>query len=999
MRRLALTIFLLSLLALMGSACMPSSHIAVSTPSSATRVSGTTQDSTRKNKSDSLKTVSTPRPDTAALSRAAHLMLSACDNYLSVNPQSLKVPEVLGLKASVYYNNKKFSSARTMYEKIVSDFPKSSDAVTSVRMIAQSYYEEKDFDKAQSWYRKLRDIAGDGGDKSEAITRIAESVFKMGESLENAQKFKAASEQYERVALEFPDAKIADISLYNAGLCCEKIAEWQRAILMFERISKKYHSSKLLVKAWFRSAKSYEKLLSWTNAGEMYLRVVASFPQSDLAPAALYNAGFCFENANQLVEAAATFEKLPQLYPSAEDAADVLFKAGEIYGKLKDWPSVTRVNQEFTKRFGNDLNRVVQALCMVGVALYMQKKSDDAVVQLEKAIATYTQLKNPSTANKYYAANAQFTIAEIAHEAMSDIALLQPDDLYKKLLKQKADYLARGAKAYSKVVAYGVSEWTTRSVFQIGQSYEDFALGVVRQQRPTVPTLEGRFAWELGIAKALDEYYIDNALHYHEQNVKLGIKEKLEDKYILASRQKLTYLPYAAGANYLALANIFDKVADAQKLDGFALIGKKLEMLQKIAPYQERAIALFLMCLEKGSSYQQNDEMYAKAATEVLKTAVNVGLAYSDVADIARDAPVPASFGAYEMFVYKSKLLKQIEIYEDQSLVNYLKAIKIAAAYSLVDTQIAVAQNRIPRVLFLRGRCYDVLGTTLINDPPFPANADEAQRQEYLAQFEEVSLKYQENAVSVYENILEYAQQGQAAGDFVTQAYVRLFQIDAQKYGTKIDRPVVRRIASGPHWKCTPDSSPSWYAIDGPDSLYKTVEKVDSGSIAQFTGFPQSQPMGMWWGRKSASDTSGTPRPDRLFFRTTFYVKDAAPVGTLYIGAVDECLLYLNGKQLPLDTSAIYEWHKARVVPVGGQLREGKNVLAVCVKNNVHRGYGLYPLLEFPAIEYEYQAIPPGTTSALPTALVANAVYQFTPIKNFIMTPRAHAANSKGGTP
>jgi len=195
--------------------------------------------------------------------------------------------------------------------------------------------------------------------------------------------------------LEFSDSKIADVSLFNAGLAYEKLAEWSQAILMYQRLLQKYLASKLLVKGQFRSAKCYEKLLQWDNAGETYLRVVANYPQSDLGPVAIYNAGFCFENAGKLAASAATFEKMSQLYPKSEEVADVLFKAGEIFGKIKDWVGVTRVNQEFSKRFGNDANRVIQAQCMMGVALYMQNKQSEALGQLQQALQTYVKLKKP----------------------------------------------------------------------------------------------------------------------------------------------------------------------------------------------------------------------------------------------------------------------------------------------------------------------------------------------------------------------------------------------------------------------------------------------------------------------------------------------------------------------------------------------------------------------------------------------------------------------------
>ena len=140
-------------------------------------------------------------PPARALSPATQLMVKACDNYLSLNPNSPKASEVLLIKASVFYNNKLLEESRGVYKMIVDRNPKDPHALEAVRMIAQSFYEEKRFDDAQAWYRKLKDIAGEGGDKQEAIARIAESIFKLGELYEQQQRYKDAGVQYERVAL------------------------------------------------------------------------------------------------------------------------------------------------------------------------------------------------------------------------------------------------------------------------------------------------------------------------------------------------------------------------------------------------------------------------------------------------------------------------------------------------------------------------------------------------------------------------------------------------------------------------------------------------------------------------------------------------------------------------------------------------------------------------------------------------------------------------------
>jgi tetratricopeptide (TPR) repeat protein len=919
---------------------------------------------------------------TGLLSPASQLMVKACDNYLSINPESQKAAEVYVIKASLYYNNKMFDEARASYKTVLERFPKDPRRIEAIRMIAQSYYEEKKFDESQDWYRKLKDQAVEGTDKQEAVTRIAESIFKLGETYEANQKLKEAASEYERVSLEFPDAKIAEASLFNAGLVYEKLADWQHAILMYQKLVQKYLASKLLAKAHFRTAKCFEKLAQWNNAGETYLRVVANFPTSELAPTSLYNAGFCFENANKLPVAAATFEKMAQLYPKSDDAADVLFRAGEIYGKIKDWAGVTRVNQEFTRRFGSDANRVIQALCMVGVAMYMQNRQDEALDQLQKAIATYGKLKTPSATNKYYAAKAEFTIGEINHEAMNKIAFTLPKENYKRQLKNKSDILDNVIAGYSRVIKYQISEWTTRSIFAIGQAYEDFAVAIFKQERPQNAGVEERLALELGIAQAVEEYFVNKAAHYHEENVKLGLKEKLEDKYVLDSRQKLTSLPFLAGQNYLTLVDIAQGTQGGQKLEGFALIAKKLETLQKIGPFQERAIALFLKCLENGSRYQAQDEFYAKASSLITKTAFTVGQTYADIASTAREAPIPGTFDPYEAFVYKTKLLKQIETYEEKSLENYLRTLKIAEAYKVDDDFVRQTRTKLPQLLFLRGRCYDVLCITAFADPPFPKNSTEAEKEEYRARFEEIGLSFQQNAFDAYKSILAYAQQNYATGEYVTHAYVRMYQKSPKEYGVKHDKTETRVVSSGPEWKCSADSAPGWTALEFNDEKWAVAHKTTASAAAIMTNFPFKSQAPMWFGEGDPKSAGYKPAPSSCF-RRVFFNYDMLKDGQLWVAGMEEYAVFLNEKQLVPAPGDSADWTKAKNWDLMGKLRDGKNVLALRATANTKAGYGVMPYCTYTVSTNEYLPQPPGSTTPLDPKQVAEGAYAFPAIANF----------------
>lgn len=917
------------------------------------------------------------------LSPAAELLVKACDNYLSVNPGNPKGADVLTIKASLYYNNKLFDLSRANYTALFEKYPGSPSAAESVRMIAQSFYEEKLFDSAQVWYRKLSTLSGTGVNKGEAIERIAESIFRSAEEFEKVQHFKAAADQYQRISMEFPDAKIADVALFNAGLCFEKQAEWSHEVLTLQQLIMRYTTSPLIPKAMFRIGKAYEKLMKWELAADSYLRMVARSPASELAPTAMYNAGFCFENANKLPEAAATFEKMVALYPRSDDAADILFRSGELYGKLKDWEAVTRVNQLFSERYGNDVNRVVQALCMVGIALYMQNKEAAAIEQLQNAANAFAKIKNPSTTNAYYAAKAQYTIGEIQQGRMNLVALTLPKNVYQKQLNDKSDRLEQTVEAYSRVIKFSISEWTTRAICQIGQSYEDFAVGIFKQERPQNIGVPERLALELGIAQAVEKYFIDKALKYHEQNVKLGIKEKLDDKYIAQSRRKLTYLPYVAGENYLALTAIANATEGSQKLEGFALIARKLEVLQKIAPFQERATDLFLKCLEVGSTYQQPDEYYKKASANITKISCSVAETYADVVSIVLEAPIPANFDNYERFVYKTKLLKQVEGYQDQAMTNYLKTLKIAAAYAIADSSVQKGREGLAKLLFFSGRSKDLLCIEVFSSPPYPRGISEAEKEEYRARFEEVGLRLQEQAFEIYKSIINFAAQKFATGPYVRHAYVRLYQNYPEEYGAVEEHLFDSAITSGSQWKCTADSSADWFSPAYNDSGWSPAKET-AGAAGAIAGFPSKTPLPMRYATGDSSET-GPGKGLPCFFRRTFIVTDTPNNAVLYVFTPGVAAVFINGKSLSEDSgrppATAISWN------VTDKMKSGKNLIALSAGAGALDSGNVYAcaLLELKLKRKTYGARPPGAESNLPPQEVRADVYQFPPIKNFTL--------------
>ncbi len=922
------------------------------------------------------------------------LVILSCNNYLQMFPESPKNADVLQIKASTYYNGKRFNSARESYEELLKRYPASLHVSEAMKMIAQSFYVEKDFAKAEDWYRKLRQLAAaTGADEGEAVARLSEAVYRGAERLEQTGKLLEAAKEYERVAIEFASAKIADVSLINAGLVYEKLIDWSAAILMYSRLINDFPNSSYRPRGFFRIGKCYEKLSDWEKAAEAYLTLVRTYPADPLAVDAIYNAGMCFQNAENWSAAAKTFERMAELYPKAKDASNVLFIAGELYMKINDWNNVARINRIFEKNFGGDKERVVQALCMAAVAAKMQKRNDEAVKTFQDALGAFRKLPQKSEINVYYAAKAQFSIGEIYHEMMRAIKLTQPPNVYKEQLGRKAQYLQMAIENYRLTPGYKVRDWTTQSIYCLGQAFEDFGLGIFQQERPANLTLDNLVALETGIANAAVEYFVGpgRALPTYESNVTLGSKLNIEDRWILKSRDKLTMLPYSAAQSYTKLMEIVQKTPrTAGDQPPVVQIRAKLGVLQQIGPLQQKAIELYLKTLERGLMYQIQDEYVRKATTEVTSISYAIGETYREIVQIARSAPIPEALAAlpYERFLYKLKLIETgIADYESNSLDAFKDNVGIARAYKLNDQWVDSSRIRIGQILLERARTRDVLSIEALEAPPLPADvATEEEKQAYKAQFEELGFKLQDGCAAIYRDILRMGREGTVMGEAVAHAYMRLYQIDPKQYGTPQVVPKARTFGPGPHWKSFAGQPPPAWLQDGyDDSQWKPVRKGLISPAMTIKGFKEKPPVPMWGedtgAAAPAADGSYSPALS-ICIRTVLFANSVPLEGALEAAGLDSFQIWLNGKSVVFDsTQAARPASMAHTADVRTLLRKGKNIIAMQGWRKTKAGYGLLLRLDYVEEAQAFQAIPPGTREPLSTDQILNHV--FPEIANF----------------
>ncbi|MFH1761313.1 MAG: tetratricopeptide repeat protein, partial [bacterium] len=780
------------------------------------------------------------------LSPGTQLLLSAIDNALETLPSADKKSEILLLKGQTFYNLKYFAEARPVYNKIIDDFPKSTFKAEAIRMIGQSYYEEKDFEKASEWYKKLRDIGGSGENRAEAETRLAESMYRLAENHRKNDRIHDAIKYFERVSTEYPKSPLAGPALYNAGLLFEEKKDWNSAILKYTLLKKDYPKVDIMDRAFFKLAKCYENVMDYEQAARIYLNYVETYKETKLAKNAMINAGICYEKMDKPSIAAGIFEKYATIFPQADDAPDVLFKAGEMFGKLEDWENVERVNRLFGEKYGKDKDRVIQAMCMSGVASFMQKKYTRALDQFNKTINIYKEISNPSRVQKFYAAKTEFTMGKIYKIYSEEIKLVMPNSVYQRNLKEKSNYLSRAVELLSNVVGYGFLEWSTNAFYEIGNSFEIFGVDLCNRQIPDKLLLDKLVSIKMGVANAVEEYLVDKAVKYYEKCVMVGIQYKVENEWVLKSREQLTKLPTIAGANFMELTQYL-VLSESKTMTSTELLRYKLKTLQEIAPFQSRAINIYLKTLEVGSKYQIDDKYVKLAASEITKTSYEVGRTYWEIVEIARSAKIPGNYSAYERFLYKVQLIQEhLGIYEEQALSSFIKNIKIKEAYGIDDEWIQKSISSIAQMLFERGYCYEYLARLALNDPPLPGDiTSEEERAEIMAQMEDLGFRLEDEAKAIYRDIVNKSKAGMTGGKYLDLAYVHAYKMLPKEIGSEVEKDTTVVIPSGPLWRYHNKEIAGWVKSDFNPADWKIVRRGVNGDTMRIVGFVSKTPKPM----------------------------------------------------------------------------------------------------------------------------------------------------------
>ncbi len=753
---------------------------------------------------------------------ASELYLRTLDNYVRVAPDDEKVPEILLWKGNHLYNTGEWSKALEIYQKIRKTYPSGSIRGEALQMEAQSFAQLGNLEEAEKTYRSML-TDKDSGAQSEAKERLAQSVYLQAEKAEKEGKLQAAAEGYQRVATEFSNVEIAPVALFNAGVMKEKQKKWKEAIVLYSHFFDAYFESKLLPKVLFREAKCREMDGQWQAAGEKYLNLVRAQPNAAEAEPALYNAGFAFANGKLQDSAAKAFEAYAKKYPQNPEAPNLLFRAVELYGELQNWEKVAELQSQFTRRYANDKTRLIQALCMGGSAAFQRGRREEAQQLMKQALGEFNALKTSDATSRFYAAQAQHTLGELASKRMRESPVRA--QAYENDVRLKTANLKAAVEEYLKVLDFRIVDWTIRAAFSLGQAFEDFGTEVYMAPRKQARNANEELDREEDAMASLSAAYA-KAQQQYLQVLAIGRKQEVNNKYIGDANDALVGMAARFEGYQIKAMAMVPRLMKVETSTPEKAIAGKLQQIGRITPYHEQGMKYFMAFLDIAQEYELDSKAVDSLGARILRSMRDLGAHYLSAADLARSAPFPSAFKPMERFFYQVKLLQEgIPKLESKGIEFFQGGLDFAAKYNLLqDPMTDSLRLAMGRAMFLHAKCLDLLSQEALVTPPIPLEAGPEQRKAYSEKLESVGYQLQDQALDAYHKLTDKVMAGSIPTEYGELAFARLYQIEPDKWTRGSESDTVSEVFTGKEWSAL-ETLPAggWPAPDSPE--WKKVRK------------------------------------------------------------------------------------------------------------------------------------------------------------------------------
>jgi cellulose synthase operon protein C len=417
--------------------------------------------------------------------------------YVELFPDDPDLPEILFRQGRLYYDRRIYDPAVQLFGQLLARFPKSDYAAPAGELILDSFNRAKDYQNIEQWARRLKEAPAFASDAKQKRLDglILQAMFKIGEQLSEREEHAEAAEAYFRAAEEFPDDPRARKAYFNAGLMGQRAGNLAAAARAYDRLVERYPGSPEGAKGAWTAAQMYESIAQFSDAARYYEAYGEKFSRQDRAADALYNAVLLRVTAGENGAAVESGRRFVKRYPGHAATDDVYFFIGRAHEAAGRWSDAARTYQQYIRR-GKSPDRQVEAQTRLALVLLEAGQARAAERALDGAIKLARRHASRLQSGLYYAAQARHMQGDRVLAQYEAISIAGSVEGLRGRLQRKSELLQKAALIYADVIQFGVAEWSTASLFQIGRSYETFAEALRDAPIPEGLTSEERQSYQ-----------------------------------------------------------------------------------------------------------------------------------------------------------------------------------------------------------------------------------------------------------------------------------------------------------------------------------------------------------------------------------------------------------------------------------------------------------------------------------------------------------------------
>jgi tetratricopeptide (TPR) repeat protein len=205
-------------------------------------------------------------------------------------------------------------------------------------------------------------------------------------------------------------------------------------------------------------------------------KILEEFPDTTFKSATIFNAAYSYEKLalkkdkkKNLEKAVSTYDTLITSMPDSPHVVDALFRKGYCLEELGKIDEAIALYAKLAERTDLKSEDKIEIKTRIGMLLMDKKDFDEAEDALRETIAFFQDVsEDERIENNFYAAEAQFEIAEIYRLKFEAVSFSKEENKIRKELEEKLGTMVKAKDAYVETIKIGNYHWATASGFQVG---------------------------------------------------------------------------------------------------------------------------------------------------------------------------------------------------------------------------------------------------------------------------------------------------------------------------------------------------------------------------------------------------------------------------------------------------------------------------------------------------------------------------------------------------